>query len=45
MVAEGSESFAPLDHPLRDAIYGTGWDGDVVVSAGPDGVLTITTVP
>ena len=26
--------FMPLDHPLRDAIYGTGWDGDIVVSAG-----------
>lgn len=45
MVAEGSETFAPLDHPLVDAIYGTGWDGDIVISAGPDGVLAVTTLP
>ncbi len=45
MVAEGSQDFHTLDHPLADAIYGTAWDGDVVVSAGADGVLAVATQP
>ncbi len=39
---------APHDfesHLLSDAIYGTAWDGDIVVSAGPDGALTVETHP
>jgi hypothetical protein len=42
-VSTGPEKFE--DHLLSDAIYGTGWDGDIVVSAGPDGVLQIETHP
>jgi competence protein ComEC len=42
-VSEGPEDFK--DHRLSDAIYGTGWDGDIVVSAGADGVLSVATVP
>jgi len=45
MVAEGSENFRALDHPLTDAIYATGWDGDIVVSAGADGVFRVVTIP
>lgn len=45
MVSEGSQSFHALAHPLSDAIYGTGWDGDVVISAGADGALRVATSP
>lgn len=45
MVAEGSENFHALAHPLGDAIYGTGWDGDIIVSAAPDGTISVTTIP
>lgn len=43
MVADSPRTFHPLDHPLSDAIYGTAWDGDIVVSAGADGVLQVAT--
>jgi beta-lactamase superfamily II metal-dependent hydrolase len=42
-VSTGPKHFE--DHPLTDAIYGTGWDGDIVVSAGADGVLQIEAHP
>jgi beta-lactamase superfamily II metal-dependent hydrolase len=42
-VSGGPEDFE--DHLLSDAIYGTGWDGDIVVSAGPDGVFQVETHP
>lgn len=45
MVADAPETFTALGHQLRDAIYGTGWDGDVVVSAGAGGVLEVATIP
>ena len=45
MVADGPRNFHTLGHPLSDAIYGTAWDGDVVVSAGADGVLAVATQP
>jgi hypothetical protein len=45
LVADGPETFTVLGHQLSDAIYGTGWDGDVVVSAGADGVFEVATIP
>jgi competence protein ComEC len=43
-LATGSETFGAARR-LSDAIYGTGWDGDIVVSAGADGILQIETTP
>ena len=43
-LATGSETFGAARR-LTDAIYGTGWDGDVVVSAGADGILQVETTP
>jgi beta-lactamase superfamily II metal-dependent hydrolase len=40
-VADGAKRFTP--RPITRAIYATGWDGDVVVTAAPDGTLTVAT--
>lgn len=41
MVADGAKRFSA--YPLRDAIYATGWDGDVVIAGGADGRLQVST--
>jgi competence protein ComEC len=41
MVADAVRSFSA--YRMRDAIYATGWDGDVVISSGPEGRLDIAT--
>jgi competence protein ComEC len=39
MVADKVKTFSP--YTLAHAVYGTGWDGDITVSAGPDGGLRV----
>ncbi|MBC7821376.1 MAG: hypothetical protein IAG10_31195, partial [Planctomycetaceae bacterium] len=41
LVADKVKSFT--SYTMRDAIYGTGWDGDIIVSSGADGVLRVET--
>jgi len=43
-LATGSETFGAARR-LSDAIYGTGWDGDIIISAGANGVLEVATIP
>jgi competence protein ComEC len=43
MVGDGARNFSA--YPLTDAIYATGWDGDIVISSGADGVLDVTAIP
>lgn len=40
-VATRTKTFA--SYPMRDAIYATGWDGDIRIHARPDGSLTVET--
>jgi len=39
MVADKVKAFTP--YALTHAVYATGWDGDVTISSGPNGVLQI----
>lgn len=41
LVADGARRFS--SYALTDAIYATGWDGDVTISAGADGALQVAT--
>jgi len=41
LVAEKVKVFKP--RTMSAAIYATGWDGDLTVSAGSDGVLSVAT--
>lgn len=43
MVADGARRFSA--YPLTDAIYATGWDGDLMISSGADGALQVQAVP
>jgi hypothetical protein len=40
-VADGQRSFS--NYTMRDAVYATGWDGDVVVTANAAGDLQVST--
>jgi competence protein ComEC len=39
-VGDGAKAFT--SRPITRAIYATGWDGDVVVTAAPDGTLSVS---
>lgn len=41
LVATRTKTFA--NYPMRDAIYGTGWDGDIRIRARADGTLRVET--
>jgi hypothetical protein len=40
-VATGQRSFESLE--MEKAVYGTGWDGDIVLTAAPDGKISVVT--
>lgn len=41
LVGDGVKSFSPMT--IDRAIYATGWEGDVVITAAPDGTMQVVT--